>query len=73
MGYHLGHWYSISLIGPRGIVGLSPSCMKLHITLLDMSDISGPVLREILGTQDILELLTETIMEGSHFHGIIPL
>jgi hypothetical protein len=49
MGYHSGHWCSISLVGPGGMVGLSPSCAKLHITLLDMSDVSGPVLREILG------------------------
>jgi hypothetical protein len=73
MGYHSGHWCSISLVGPGGTVGLSPSCAKLHIALLDMSDVSGPVLREILGAQDILELFAEATMEGSPFRGIIPL
>jgi hypothetical protein len=73
MGCHSGYWCSISLIGPGGMVGLSPSCAKLHIALLDMSNISGPVLREILGTQDVLELFAETTMEGSPFRGIVPL
>jgi hypothetical protein len=73
MGYHSGHWCSISLVRPRGTVGLSPSCMKLHITLFDMSDISRPVLGEILGAQDVLELFAETMMEGGPFHGIVPL
>jgi hypothetical protein len=73
MGYHSGHWCSISLVRPGEIVGLSPLCTKLHITLFDMSDISGPVLREILGAQDVLELFAETTMEGSPFRSIIPL
>jgi hypothetical protein len=41
--------------------------------LLDMSDVSGPVLREVLGAQDILEFLAEATMEGSPFCSIIPL
>jgi hypothetical protein len=73
MGYHSGHWCSISLIGPGGMVGLSPSCTKLHITLFDISDVSRLVLREILGTLDVLELFTETMIEGSPFHSIVPL
>jgi hypothetical protein len=55
------------------MVGLSPSSVKLHIALFDMSDISGLVLREILGAQDILELFTETTMEAGPFHSIVPL
>jgi hypothetical protein len=73
MGYHLGYWCRISLIGPGGAVGLSPSCTKLHIALLDMSDVSGPVLREVLGAQDVLEFFAEASMEGSPFRGIVPL
>jgi hypothetical protein len=73
MGYHSGHWCSISLVGPGGMVGLSPSCAKLHIALLDMSDVSRPVLTEVLGAQDILEFLAEATMEGSPFRAIIPL
>jgi hypothetical protein len=38
-----------------------------------MSDVSGPVLREVLGAQDILEFLAEATMEGSPFRGIVPL
>jgi hypothetical protein len=38
-----------------------------------MSDVSGPVLREVLGAQDILEFLAEAMMEGSPFRRIIPL
>jgi hypothetical protein len=55
------------------MVGFSPSCAKLHIVLLDMSDISGPVLREVLGAQDVLEFFAEASMEGSPFRGIVPL
>jgi hypothetical protein len=55
------------------MVGLSPSCAKLHIALLDMSDVSGPVLKEVLGAQDILEFLAEATMEGSPSGGIVPL
>jgi hypothetical protein len=54
-------------------VGLSPSCAKLHIALLDMSNISRPVLREVFGAQDILEFLTEAMMEVSPFRSIVPL
>jgi hypothetical protein len=72
-GYYSGYWCRISLIGPRGAVGLSPSCAKLHIALLDMSDISGLVLREVLGGQDVLEFFAEASMEGSPFHGIVLL
>jgi hypothetical protein len=50
-GYHSGYWCRISLVGPGGTVGLSPSCTKLHIALVDMSDVSGPILREVLGAQ----------------------
>jgi hypothetical protein len=73
MGYHSGHWYSISLVGPIGMVGLSPSYVKLHIVLINMSDVSRPVLREVLGAQNILEFLMEATIEGSPFRGIIPL
>jgi hypothetical protein len=73
MGCHSGYWCSISLVGPRGMVGLSPSCTKLHIALLDMSNVSGLVLREILGAQDVLELFAETTMEGGPFYGVILL
>jgi hypothetical protein len=73
MGYHLGYWCRISLVGPGGVVGLSPSCIKLHIALLDVSNVSGPVLREVLGAQDVLEFFAEASMGGSPFRGIILL
>jgi hypothetical protein len=55
------------------MVGLSPSYAKLHIVLLDMSDVSRSVLREVLGAPDILKFLAETMMQGSPFPGIVPL
>jgi hypothetical protein len=55
------------------MVGLSPSYTKLQIALLDMSDISRLVLREVLGAQDIFEFLAEAMIEGSPFHSIVPL
>jgi hypothetical protein len=39
-------------------VGLRFLCAVLHVPLLDERDVVGPILRQILGAEDIFKLLT---------------
>jgi hypothetical protein len=38
-------------------VGLRFSCAVLHVPFLDEHDIVGPILGQVLGTEDVFELL----------------
>jgi hypothetical protein len=47
--------------------------MVLHIAFLHEYDRAGPIFREILGTQDILEFFTEAMVQGSLLRHIIAI
>jgi hypothetical protein len=49
------------------MVGLYSAYRVLYAVLVDVCDIAGPVVWEVLGAEDILQFFSKTAMEGSTF------
>jgi hypothetical protein len=57
----------------RWVVELHFSCVVLYVPLLDKHDIVGPILRQILGTEDVFKLLTQAMVKSCLLCYIIPI